>query len=212
MPVSKQHRTHFFYNTRTQKNDTEWPWYIGTLVHGAMEMKWNDVGHKCKINFKQSDCSKFRPEVKMYCCSPLFDWIRAARNDFRFGTEQKYALNPKYIQLCIHRWWWWRYYGLHCDCYTYLLQYIEKWAFLVSSDTTPLWKITETTELFFSFIFSAAFASSSFLLTSHQDLRFFVQKYCASCVRGYQRNLAYLFLIFHTREFFILFGHRYSHC
>lgn len=134
MPVSKQHRTHSFlwYKPRGMRHRVTmvrimvlWKW---------IEMKWNDAGHKCKINFKQSCCSKFGPEQQRKCTVVHRSVIESEQLDMIFVT-----LNLKHIQLCvrIHRW---------CAiimCYVvtvmrtniYLLQYIEKWTFLVSSDT-----------------------------------------------------------------------------
>lgn len=106
---------------------------------------------------------------------------------------------------------------LHGDCYLYtqyLLQllYIEKWAFLVSNDTTPRSrKITETTELFFCCQFH--FFPASAVLTSHQISDFFVQTRILGflCTWWCQRNSAYSIHIFHTRKSSVFYSDIVTH-
>lgn len=139
---------------------------------------------------------------KLYCCSPLLDWIRAARYDF-FIFVQKYYKKiftvKKNITLnrntngCIHRWY-------YSDCY--ILYFVTvHWKMNIFSlkwhDTAK--KIIETTELFFIFFFFAYFPSR---------FKVFIQKYFASCARVANEILQIYFSLFSYSKFYILFGHR----
>lgn len=78
---------------------------------------------------------------------------------FRFVREKNYynkkcTLNPKYKQLCIHRWYLVLYVcTVRCDCYAIFVTVHWKMNIfgLKWHDTAK--KVTETTELFFIFIF-----------------------------------------------------------